>query len=138
MDCEWKKQALAEIEGIKSFWSRKYGWAPVTNEGDDHVDLFITFRRAKEPDRRFVLKLRYEKDFKTAGRREDFVDPEDLSQAGEERWPQGVRGFKSNRKRPAICLEGTYGFHSDLHQDRDGRLASLNKLLLEIQQCFDE
>jgi hypothetical protein len=34
-------------------------------------------------------------------------------------------------------LEGTWGFHSHHHRDRDGRQAQLNKLLMEIQKCLN-
>lgn len=130
-------RARAEVRGIKRFWADKYGWAHLAEEGDDYLHLFITFRRVKEPDRTYVLRLRYEKDFETAGRRETFVDPGDRGRDGKDFWPSG-QAFKVDQSPPAICLEGTYGFHSQLHKDRDGRAANLNRLLMEIQQCMDK
>lgn len=137
MDDGWRDRARAELESIKRFWADKYGWAPFVEEAEEHIDLFVTVKRKKEPDREYVLRLRYMADFQTAGRREAFVDPADRDRAGKEYWPTGVRGFNPSRNPPAICLEGTYGFHSDLHKDRDGRVANLNRLLMEIQQCMD-
>lgn len=138
MDSEWRERARVEIGTMKEFWTRKYEWCPAVEEGDDYVTLFLTLRRKKDPDHTYVLRLRYEKDFETAGRREAFVDPGNWDRQGSEFWPTDVRGFQPNRNPPSICLEGTYGFHSDLHTDRDGRIANLNRLLLEIQLCMNE
>lgn len=137
MENDWRSRARAEIGGIKPFWSSKYGWSPVTEESDGAVDLFVTFHRAREPGKRYVLRLRYEEDFETAGRREEFVNPDDRTQAGKAYWPVGVQGFQTGRTPLAICLEGTFGFHSGLHKERDGRLAVLNRLLMEVQKCLD-
>lgn len=145
MAADWHDEALAEIRGIKPRWVEKYGWAPALEAaGDDadHIDLFVRFRR-REPGlpadaapKTYLLRLRYQADFKTAGRREHFVDPADRTKAGREYWPTGTGGFQRDRNPPTICLEGTYGFHSDLHRDRDGRRANLNRLLMEIQRCL--
>lgn len=138
MEEDWRRQVRSEIARINRKWSQRYGWTPVLKEGgDDHLDLYVTFSRKQEPDKVYVLRLRYLEDFRTAGRREDFVDPQDWCNAGKTHWPNGVRGFKLNRTPPGICLEGTYGFHSDLHKDRDGRKANLNRLLMEIQRCLN-
>lgn len=134
---DWRKAARSEVAAIKERWADKYGWAPAVEETDGRLDLYVTLRREQAPDREYMLRLRYEADFQTAGRREQFVDPQNRADAGKPYWPQGVRGFKPNRNPPAICLEGTFGFHSDLHRDRDGRRANINKLLLEVQQCMN-
>jgi len=141
----WRAEALEEIHSIKPRWAEKYGWSPEVDVADDHtdwIDLYVRFRRreggqaADVSPKTYVLRLRYHADFKTAGRREQFVDPEDRSKEGAAYWPTGVRGFNPGASPPTICLEGTYGFHSQLHRDRGGRRANLNKLLMEIQKCL--
>lgn len=133
---DWRTNALAEIRGIKPHWGQRYGWAPVVRERDGCIELFVRFN-SRKLGRTFTLRLRYQNDFETAGRREAFVDPENLDVEGLEFWPPEKGAFKRNHNPPAICLEGTYGFHSHLHKDRDGRQANLNRLLIEIQQCLN-
>jgi hypothetical protein len=141
----WRAEALEEIRSIKPRWVEKYAWSPEVDAGDDDadwIDLYVHFRRreagqaADAPPKPYLLRLRYHADFKTAGRREQFVDPEDRSKEGAEYWPPGVSGFNPGSSPPTICLEGTYGFHSQLHRERDGRRANLNRLLMEIQKCL--
>ncbi len=141
----WRAEALEEIRSIKPRWVEKYGWSPQIDTDEEHadyIDLYVRFRR-REPGqaadaapKTYVLRLRYLADFKTAGRREQFVDPEDWTKEGSAYWPTGVTGYNPGSSPPTICLEGTYGFHSQLHRERDGRRANLNKLLLEIQKCL--
>jgi hypothetical protein len=138
MSEKWRDRARAEIRSLKEFWIRKHGWSPLVRNGEAEalegpIDLYVHLIRNR---RSFVLKLRYEQDFETAGRREAFVNPEDLDVTGIEFWPHDVNAIKAGHTPPAICLEGTWGFHSALHKERDGRLANLNKLLLELQQCM--
>jgi len=140
----WREKALAEIGSIKVSWANRYSWTPEVRVAEQGIDLFVhfTWRRANPPDgeppeKTVVLRLRYQDDFETAGRREAFVNPEDYTDAGPGHWPVGVSGFNPTNSPPAICLEGTWGFHSSLHRDRDGRKANLNKLLLEIQRCLN-
>jgi hypothetical protein len=141
----WREEALAEIGSIKRRWADKHGWAPEVDAGGGDgncIDLYVRFRRrepgeaADAPPRIYLLRLRYQEDFRTAGRREQFVDPGDRNREGTPYWPAGANGFQPSRTPPAICLEGTYGFHSDLHRERDGRKANLNRLLVEIQKCL--
>ena len=138
----WREEARAEVSSIKDHWATKYGWEPSVDEppGAEFIDLFVhlTPERVTSDegsDAKYLLRLRYMDDFVTAGRREQFVDPSDRLREGPEFWPPG-RGFNPKRHPPAICLEGTYGFHSDLHRERDGKLANINRLLLEIQRCI--
>lgn len=135
---DWREKAQAEIRGIKATWATKYGWAPEVQEqeGSDGIDLHVRFV-AKKSGRQFALRLRYQSDFETAGRREAFVDPENVECEGSQFWPTGVSGFNSTNSPQTICLEGTWGFHSHHHRDRDGRRANLNKLLMEIQKCLN-
>lgn len=137
----WKAEALEEIECLKPRWVARFGWAPSVRNEEEHIDLFVRVMRRRCSEDVFLLRLRYEPDYKTAGRREAFVNPDNLEEEGLEFWPDGVRGFKRHegkQKPPMICLEGTWGFHSNLHRDRDGRTASLNRLLMEVQGCMDE
>lgn len=138
MNQGWREDALAEIDSIKCRWADRYGWQPhsVEEEDTDYIDLYVRFSSKKQPGP-FLLCLRYQEDFRTAGRREAFVDPDDKTTEGPSSWPAGS-AFKSGNSPPAICLEGTWGFHSALHRDRDGRRANLNRLLMEIQRCLDQ
>ncbi|TMB66553.1 MAG: hypothetical protein E6J43_10320 [Chloroflexi bacterium] len=142
MESDWRSDALKEIGALKRPWIEKYAWSPcVDTANPNHIDLYIRLSRPDAGDRPrkvFVLRLRYEPDFRTAGRREQFVNAEDWTKEGVEYWPTGVGGILPDRNPPVICLEGTCGFHSDLHRDRDGRRANLNKLLLEIQRCLSQ
>src|SRR5687768_9871064 len=127
MSTDWRQRARSEIRGVKEFWSRRYGWSPeIRNAGpetiDRPIDLYVRFSRK---DRVFVLRLRYQEDFETAGRREAFVDPEDWRLTGPQFWPHDVAAVKATHNPPSICLEGTWGFHSVLHKERDGRVANL-------------
>lgn len=144
MSDDWCARVRTEIRGISTFWVEKYGWNPHVAEEEAHIDLFVTFtRRISRPDRpsqqevkTYVLRLRYQSDFETAGRRENFVNGENFDEEGILFWPAGVAGINPTHNPPTICLEGTFGFHSIHHKDRDGRVASLNRLLIEIQQCM--
>ena len=136
MDENWREDALAEISSIKCRWADRYDWRPYVVEGDDYIDLHIQFSSTKQLGP-FLLRLRYQPDFQIAGRRETFVDSGDGVTEGQQFWPAGS-AFKAGNNPPAICLEGTWGFHSSLHRDRDGKQASLNKLLMEIQRCLDQ
>lgn len=135
---DWREEARAEIRGIKAIWATKYGWAPEVKdqENDDHLDLYVRLT-ARKSERVFVLRLRYQSDFETAGRREAFLDPENIEREGSQFWPTGVSGFNPTNNPPTICLEGTWGFHSHHHRDRDGRRANLNRLLMDIQKCLN-
>jgi hypothetical protein len=148
MENGWRAAALAEIRSIKAHWVEKYGWAPLVEDQDGRIDLYVRFVRQAprsgqpvETDaqvERWTLRLRYQDDFATAGRREAFVDPDDVGREGVAFWPTGHAAFKRDNSPPVICLEGTWGFHSFLHRERNGRQASLNKLLMEIQECLDQ
>lgn len=137
MDEDWREAALAEIDSIKSTWSERYGWQPDIRKHEDHIDLYVHFYQNGEDSETYVLRLRYLPDFQTSGRKETFVNPDDWGEEGTKFWPSG-NAFKTNRNPPAICLEGTRGFHTDLHRDRAARKASLNKLLIEIQRCLNQ
>jgi hypothetical protein len=139
---DWREKALHEIGSIKPFWIAKYGWNPSFTDCDDHIDLYVRFARRSsgtecQAASEFVLRLRYQSDFETAGRREAFVNPKNLEEEGTQFWPEGARGVNPKQAPATICLEGTWGFHSHHHRDRDGRVARLNRLLLELEQCLN-
>lgn len=137
MSHEWRDSAITEARSVKKLWAIRYEWDPIVIENDDWIDLFIQFRIKGNPERIHILRLRYEMDFETAGRREAFVNPENHEEAHLQYWPTGVGVIKNTHNPPAICLWGTWGFHSVLHKDEDGRKANLNILLIEIQQCLN-
>lgn len=138
-----RERALAEIHSIKPQRALLYGWSPRVVENDDGtIALFVRFtRRTPKKDDHgnvFLLRLRYESDFETAGRREEFCNPANPDEVGERFWPKGMRGVTATSGRLGLCLVGTWACHSVHHRDRDGRVASLNRLLVEIQKCLNE
>jgi hypothetical protein len=136
----WRERAREEIGSIKPSWAARYGWDPQVREEEDRIDVYVRVRRTHPGgDRhdRHILRLRYQEDFETAGRREAFVNPDNPAEEGRQFWPDGVTGFNSQNNPPMICIEGTWGFHSVLHRERDGRAANLNRLLLAIQRSLN-
>ncbi|MCI0590814.1 MAG: hypothetical protein L0Y67_04300 [Gammaproteobacteria bacterium] len=135
---EWHAKALAEIASIKQHFIEKYGWQIKVVENTDLITLYMRLQHIRHPERVHMLRLAYGPGFPEERPREGFVNPNDLEQEGLEYWIDDSEGaFKLKHNPAVICLEGTWGFHHVLHRDRDPRHASLNKLLLEIQQCFD-
>lgn len=136
---EWQRQALAEIASIKQRFIEKHGWQLKVAEDAECITLYVRLHHRRHPERIRMLRLDYGPGFPGERPREGFVNPDDLEQEGIEYWiDDGNGAFKPQHNPPVICLEGTWGFHHVLHRDRDPRRASLNKLLLEIQQCFDK
>lgn len=136
----WKEEAREEIEALKTYFVEKHGWAPRTVDRDDgdSLDLFVTFTSRRLDGRRFVLRLRYQPDWKVAGRRETFVNPDDPEREGIEHWPVGISGINPQHNPPCICLRGAWGYHSVLHTDRPMGDSSLLNLLVELQEVFDQ
>lgn len=144
MGAGWRKKALDEIASIKPVWNERYRWNPMVRLPKEapeveaaQVDLYLSFRGKRTGTRQYLLRLRYASDFETAGRREAFVNPENVEEEGPQFWPSIGSPFNPTHSPPAVCLEGAWGFHSVLHRERDGRRANLNKLLMEIQRCLD-
>lgn len=136
---EWKRLALAEVASVKEHFCEKYEWELRTVETNTTVTLFVRLRHKKHPDRIRVLKLTYGPGFPQQRPRESFVNPDNFEQEGVEFWiDDGNRAFKVTHNPPVICLEGTWGFHHKLHRERDPLKANLNKLLVEIQKCYDK
>lgn len=135
---EWCEQARLEIASVKPHFIRRHKWQLTTREEQDKIILFVRLQHKYHTDRIRVLKLTYGPGFPRERPRESFVDPNDYDSEGLEYWiDDNNRAFKSNHNPPVICLEGTWGFHQVLHKERDPFRASLNKLLLEVQQCFN-
>lgn len=136
---DWRQTALAEIASIKPRFIEKHGWQITVVADESRVTLFVRLRHVRDPKRVRMLRLVYGPGFPAERPREGFVNPDDLEQEGLEFWiNDGEGALKLQRTVPVICLEGTWGFHHVLHRDRDPRRASLNKLLLEIQECYDK
>lgn len=136
----WREDALSEIENLKPYWVSKYAWSPdVINYNDEDVlDLLVTLHSQRVAGRRFVLRLRYQPDWQTAGRRESFVNPDDPSVEGVEYWPSGINAVKPTHNPPCICLRGVWGYHSLLHKERLMGDSTLLSLLLELQTLLDQ
>jgi hypothetical protein len=129
----WQDDALSEIEGLSVRLIERYGWAPSASREVKFIDLYCSMRRGSED--RHVLRVRYQADWQTVGRREQFVNPEDYSVSGTAWWPVGVDAIKSQNNPPAICMLGFWGFHSVLHS-ADGRSPlerSLTEILRDLQ-----
>lgn len=141
---DWRQQARAEIEGLKPYFVTKYGWAPriVEPAGRDTLDLYITLCSKRLGGRLLALRLRYQPDWQTAGRREAFVNPENPGDEALRHWPPaghpGIRGINPQHNPPVICLRGTWGYHSVLHADRPMGDSSLLALLIELQKVLNE
>lgn len=134
----WREEALKEIKSIKPYWIRKYRWNPQVVVLEDKVVLYLRFTHSHLSNRQKILRLEYGPNFPAERPREGFVNPHKWDEEGLEYWiNDGGRAFKRDHNPPVICLEGTWGFHQVLHRERDPLQANLNKLLLEIQQCFD-
>lgn len=136
----WRNKGIAEVERLKPHWVSKYGWSPTVKESaeGEALDLFIRLKSKRHRDAAFLLRLRYQPDWETAGRRETFVDPKQPTIAGSRHWPTEIRGVLPTHDPPVICLRGTHGFHSVLHTDRPMGETSLLELLLELQRVMDE
>jgi hypothetical protein len=140
----WREDARAEIGELKPYFVTKYGWAPriVEPGGQEILDLHLTLTSKRLAGRVFGLRLRYLPDWQVAGRREEFVNPRETTEEGPAYWPPAegtsVRGINPRHDPPAICLRGTWGYHSVLHADRPMGDSTLLNLLLELQNVFDE
>jgi len=141
---EWRDAAREEIAGLKPHFVAKHDWSPhvIEPEGTDVLDLVVTLRSKRLGGRVLALRLRYQPDWRVAGRREAFVDPSDPSRAALEYWPPAcgpnVRGIKTRHNPPCICLRGVWGYHSVLHPDRPMGDTTLLDLLLELQAVLNE
>jgi hypothetical protein len=143
---DWREEALEEIQGLKPHWIRKYGWDPEVVQHGDGVELLVRLKGKRLGDTTYLLRLRYEAGWQTAGRREAFVDPEDPSKEGVEFWPpKGIRGLNPDHRPnasgpviPCICLRGVWGYHSVLHANESAEDTKLLTFLLELQEVIDE
>lgn len=140
----WRDAAREEIAGLKPRFVAKHGWSPqvIERDGADVLDLIVTLRSNRLGGRVLALRLRYQPDWRVAGRREAFVDPNDLSREGIEYWPPAsgpnVRGINPRRNPPCVCLRGVWGYHSVLHPNEPMGDTTLLNLLLELQAVLNE
>jgi hypothetical protein len=134
---DWRHVARDEIDDLKPYFVERHGWRPQVVESEDAIDLFVTIASRRHPGRVFALRLRYQNDWQTAGRRETFVSPDDTGRDGIEHWPTGISGVNPNNRPPCICIRGTWGYHSVLHRDRPMGDSTLLRLLLELQTMLD-
>ena len=144
---EWRTVALADINGLKRHWVEKHGWRPEIADSDEVVDVFVCLSGRRLGEKAYVLRIRYQSDWQTAGRREAFVDPDDHAREGIEFWPpeQTIRGVNPNYRPqvpgpviPCICLRGVWGYHSVLHSTERPDGTTLLGFLLELQEVIDE
>jgi hypothetical protein len=139
---DWRDEALAEIAALKPYYVEKHAWQPGLVDSEGEVDLFVRLRGRRFPGKEYLLRLRYLPDWRQAGRREAFVDPDDREKAGPRFWPPEGNGLNPNHQHngvltPAICLRGVWGFHSVLHADQSMDGASLLRFLVELQKVMD-
>jgi hypothetical protein len=144
---DWSEEARAEADKLKPYYLKKHRWSPrLVGHGDDEVlDLLVSMTGRRLPGKRYLLRLRYQPDWRQAGRREAFVDPDHPDVAGPEFWPPEGGGINPKYRHPngqvipAICLRGVFGYHSVLHPDRamDNGPGSLLTLLVELQRVLD-
>jgi hypothetical protein len=144
---DWRGAALVDINGLKRHWVEKHRWRPETAVADEVVDVFVHLCGKRLEGREYVLRLRYQPDWQTAGRREAFVDPTNHGRDGLEFWPpeNTIRGINPNHRPqplgsvvPCICLRGAWGYHSVLHSNERPDGTTLLGFLLELQGVIDE
>lgn len=139
---EWRAAAISEIEALKPKYVERHGWEPRIVESQEAVDLFVRLQGARLPEQAFLLRVRYLPDWRVAGRREAFVDPDDPEITGAAFWPQNGSGINPNYVHngvptPAICLRGFWGYHSVLHTDKPMEGGDLLRSLVELQTILD-
>lgn len=139
---DWREDARAEIAALKPRYVKKHGWQPETVETEEAVDLFVRLVGRRFPEKEYLLRLRYLPDWREAGRRETFVDPDDREHADPKFWPREGNGLNPNYQHngalmPVICLRGVWGYHSVLHADRPMDGTSLLLFLVELQRVMD-
>lgn len=144
----WAEEAVAEITSLKPHWVAKHLWNPrhVIHKADGEtgevsaVDLFVDLQGGRLGDKIYLLRLRYLPDWRQAGRREGFVNPEDPNHEAPEFWPPNgsVRSLNPSHSPPAICLRGVWGYHSVLHTSERPDGTTLLGFLLELQKVIDE
>lgn len=134
----WKERAIDEIASVKLQFIKRHEWQLQTIVDKSQVVLYVRLRHKSHPERIRIFRLVYGPGFPQERPREGFVDPENWDREGTEFWiDDGEQAFKRTHNPPVICLEGTWGFHQVLHRERDPLRANLNKLLLEVQACFN-
>lgn len=135
----WRELAWNEINSIKPYLIKKYAWEITVKEEENQIFLYVRMRHAQNCENVKVLRLEYGSKFPNERPRENFVNPSNLDEAGIQYWiKDNEQAFKTRRNPPVICLPGTWGFHHDLHKERDPLQANLNRLLRDVQICFNK
>ena len=143
---DWESAARAEVAALKPHFVAKHGWNPrwADERGADAIDLLVSMAGRRFPGQAYLLRLRYQPDWREAGRREAFVDPLHPGVASTRHWPPEGNGINpnyvhANTPLPVICLRGVFGYHSVLHPDRpmEHGPGSLLLFLVELQQVMD-
>lgn len=136
---KWQDLARGEINSIKQHFVQKYGWEIQAKDADDCIHLFVRMQHSRDSGNIKVLRLTYGPKFPNERPREEFVNPDNYEESGLEYWIEdNTHAFKTNRNPPAICLQGTWGFHHSLHRDRDPLQANINQLLRDVQLCLNK
>jgi len=135
------EDALEDAAPVSPRLARRHGWDPTVVRNEDSVDLFVRLHRRSE-EKTYVLRLRYLADWQVAGRRETFVNPDDLGEEGVQFWPRGVRAVNPDHVQngvhtPAICIPGVWGYDSVLHPN-EPREASVTRFLHDLQTVMNE
>jgi hypothetical protein len=135
----WRKLVRKEIESIKPYLIEKYAWEITCHEAENEVLLYVRMFHRQNPENVKVLRLAYGPNFPNERPHENFVHPDDFSDSGIRYWiNDGQQAFKTDRVPPVICLQGTWGFHHDLHKEKDPLQANLNRLLRDVQICLNK
>lgn len=134
----WRELAWTEIRSIKSYLIEKYAWEITFNEDENRIFLYVRMQHQKDAKNVKVLRLEYGPNFPNERPRENFANPSNFDEIGTQYWIRdNEQAFKAGRNPPVICLPGTWGFHHDLHKERDPLQANLNQLLRDVQICFN-
>lgn len=135
----WQQLAWNEIKSIKPYLIKKYAWEISVSEEGDQIFLYVRMNHVQHCKNVKVLRLGYGPNFPGERPREDFVNPSNFGEAGIQYWiNDNEQAFKTSRNPPVICLPGTWGFHHDLHKERDPLQVNLNRLLRDVQICFNK
>ena len=135
----WRELVRKEIKSIKPYLIEKYAWGITFKEEENHIFLYVRMRHGQHHEKVKVLRLVYGPKFPKERPREDFVNPDNFDEDGIQYWINDQQqAFKTDRVPPVICLQGTWGFHHDLHKEKDPLQANLNRLLRDVQICFNK
>ena len=135
----WRELVRKEIKSIKPYLIQKHSWEISLKEQENQNFLYVRMCHRQHPENVKILRLGYGPNFPNERPHEDFVNPDNFDEAGIQYWiNDGQQAFKTDRVPPVICLQGTWGFHHDLHKEKDPLQANLNRLLRDVQICLNK